>query len=395
MSGGAAKGRFLRVSAASPPGACEVPSGYVQVTSREINGRVASTWLSGSVEDALWDDFLEGTPLGHFQQSSLWAQAKASEGWRPIRILLTIDGDPGGGFQVLARKSRFGGIGYVSKGPVLAREEPALAEFLLEQLVWTAKRHRLLALIVQVPDESRIDARLFGRRQFLPNHLIDVGRATLLADLSRGADAILRRLRKATANEIRQARQRGIRIREGGEADVGTFFRLMTATCERQGTQPNPASEPALASVWRAFHAAGRMRLTLAEYEGEAVAGSWCFCFGERVTGWKKGWSGRQRERHPNSLLVFEAIEWASRQGYKLFDFCSLSPDVARALLRGETLSEEQRKSRDFLHLSFGDKPALLPESQIHVSRWWARGIYRTIMANRWLRRTVKGLLRT
>ncbi|MGO8678922.1 MAG: lipid II:glycine glycyltransferase FemX [Limisphaerales bacterium] len=369
------------------------PSEHACVASREVDGRKAVLWLSPGLRDDRWDAFLQASPLGHFQQSSLWAQAKASQGWRPIRVLLTIDGSLAGGFQILARTRRFGSIGYVSKGPVLAGEEPALAEFLVQQLAATARRCRLLGLVVQAPDESGLDVQLLGRGQFLLNHLVDVGRATLLADVSRGPDEVLSRLRKTTACEIRQARRRGIQVRQGGEADVGAFFRLVTTTCERQGTRPDPPSESALASAWAAFHPTGHVRLTLAEYEGEAVAGSWCFCFGNRVTGWKKGWSGRHRERHPNSLLIFEAVEWASRHGYKLFDFCSLSPDIARILLRGEPLSQEHKKGRDFVHLSFGNKPVLLPESHIFVNPWWARALYRAVVANRWLRPAIKRLV--
>src|SRR4051812_17228245 len=92
----------------------------VPVCSRVIDGRVATASWSPELTDSAWDDFLQGTSLGHFQQSSLWARAKSGQGWRPIRIVLRLDGQIAGGFQILARRSRrFGSVGYIYKGPVV------------------------------------------------------------------------------------------------------------------------------------------------------------------------------------------------------------------------------------------------------------------------------------
>src|ERR1017187_3150477 len=105
----------------SPLAASGLGSHYVPVCSRLINGQQAAAWLSPELEDPYWDDFLKATPLGHFQQSSLWARAKDIEGWRPVRMILTLDGQIAGGFQILTAHTRFGLIGYVSKGPVVIK----------------------------------------------------------------------------------------------------------------------------------------------------------------------------------------------------------------------------------------------------------------------------------
>src|SRR5262245_61106752 len=73
---------------------------------------------SASLSDAACDEFLRSTPLGHFQQTSLWSQVKATEGWHILREMMLIGGEIVGGFQILYRPSRFGRVGYLSKGPV-------------------------------------------------------------------------------------------------------------------------------------------------------------------------------------------------------------------------------------------------------------------------------------
>ncbi len=328
-----------------------------------------------------WDQFLASVPLGHFQQSSQWALAKSTEGWKPIRAILNSGGRIVGGFQILARDTRFGRFGYISKGPVAAEETPeALAE-MIRAVKNTARTERLHALIVQAPDASRIESSLLSSHGFLPNRLVDVVRATLLVDLSLGMEQIGRCMRKNTWVEIRQAQRRGVTIREGTEKDLPAFFELMLATCQRQETRPSPSSAQDLLGVWKAFASKGSARLSLAECDGTAVAGAFCICFGSRVTIWKKGWSGAHRDRHPNQLLLFESIEWAARNGYELFDFAALAPDTARTLLQGGPLSETQKKSRDFVHLSYGNKPVLLPEDQVYLPNPFLRHAYRMAMA--------------
>jgi lipid II:glycine glycyltransferase (peptidoglycan interpeptide bridge formation enzyme) len=77
-----------------------------------------TAWISSEQEDRQWDMFLQENPSGQFQQSTFWAKTKSVNGWRPIRVVLTRGERIAGGFQLLLRPSRWGEIGYVSKGPV-------------------------------------------------------------------------------------------------------------------------------------------------------------------------------------------------------------------------------------------------------------------------------------
>jgi lipid II:glycine glycyltransferase (peptidoglycan interpeptide bridge formation enzyme) len=361
-----------------------------RIASHRLRDKLVEAWSVPELEDSCWDAFLESTSLGHFQQSSLWARAKQTEGWDTVRVVVTLDEEMVGGFQILIRQSRFGKIGYIYKGPVLVSEESSVLTFLVEVIASTVRLNHLKAIIVQPPDQAVIDEALMRKYHLLPNHLLHVISATLLVDLSNGLDKIRDGIRKNTAIEIRQAERRGIKIRQGDERDLNVFFRLMLATCERQQTKPIPATESALHSVWSIFNKKGRIQLFLAEFEYDIVAGGLCFCFGERVTIWKKGWSGQHREKHPNQLLLFKIIEWAQQRGYKLFDFAALDPHIASALLHGNSLSENQKKSRDFIHLSFGDRPMLLPPSYIYIPNIVTRFIYRILTTNNGLKHFVK-----
>jgi hypothetical protein len=377
-------------TSSTPLAASGLGNHYVPVCSRLINGHQAAAWLSPELEDPYWDDFLKATPLGHFQQSSLWARAKDIEGWRPVRMILTLDGQIAGGFQILTRHTRFGLIGYVSKGPVVIKKEDALLDFMTELVVSTVKANHLKALILQSPDQSIIDDSILTRHRFLPNHLVDVVSATLIVDTACSMDEIMSRMRRTTMLELKRSQKRGIKIREGGEQDIKTFFRLMTTTCKRQQTSPSPATESAMLEIWKAFHPTGRIRLSVAEYETGPVAAAVCLCFGERVTFWKKGWSGEHRERHPNQMVMFDAIRWSQSQGYKFFDCAAMNHDTAVNLLNGKPLSETQKKARDFFLLGYGGTPTLLPESKVYISNPALRFMYRSTMHFLWSRALAK-----
>ena len=358
-------------------------SHYERRSLRLIAGYRVYGVVSEMLEDVEWNAFLQSTLLGHFQQSSLWAQAKQAEGWRPIRCVLTMEDRVVGGFQILTRQSRMGRIGYISKGPVIEPEDPALMDYLIEQIVSVTRTYRIRALIVQPPDESRLNGALLARHCFLPNHLVNVISATLLVDLSDGMAGIEKQMRKSMLMQVNRARRRGVAIREGGEKDIRVFFSLMSSTCERQGTNPSPRTESDMMALWNAFHPNGAIRLTLAECEGETVAGLLCLRFGQRVTAWKKGWSGKYSDRYPNQLLSYEAIDWAQRAGANVLDFAAMRRDIALAMLAGKLPDKKWETSRDWFNLGFGNKPQLLTESQIYISNPLARFLYKGVVAYR------------
>jgi len=273
-----------------------------------------------------------------------------------------------------------GTIGYLYKGPVSAPDEPAFLDYLLELLVSIARTNQLKAVIVQPPDESKLNGAFLARHHFLPNRIVDVISATLLVNLSFGMTDIVNRMRKSTVVQVKRARRRGVVIREGGETDIHTFFSLMKSTCERQRTTPVPSTEAALRAVWEAFRPQDGVRLSLADCEGEPVAGMWCIRFGQRITGWKKGWSGAYPERYPNQLVAFEAIEWACRTGGKLFDFSAMDRKIAVDMIRGVPLDENCEVSRDWFNLGFGNTAQLLPESRIYISNPIARFLYKGVV---------------
>lgn len=304
----------------------------------------------------------------------MWARYKASEGWNHYRLLLTSAGGVIGGFQLLWRRSRFGRLGYVSKGPVTHPESAATVGYLERRLRRAAQDLKLVALVCQFPDESGIEPGFVRETGFVESNPMGVIESTYLVDVGPPMDELRRNMSSSLRRNIRKARKLGLVVREGTEADLPRFFELMAATCRRQNTRPNPPNAESLRLLWRAFHPTGSIRLTLVDGDGISPAGKLALNFGDRVSVWKKGWDGSHVEWHANELLEEDALEWAHHHGYRVCDFCSIDRPAAEGILGGHAPARMQLTSRDEYHLRFGGYPKLLPRSRLFITnpvlRW-------------------------
>jgi len=323
--------------------------------------------LSRSLADPDWDAFLQSTGLGQYQQSTMWARYKASEGWQPLRYLFTNDHRILGGFQILCKETRFGRLGYIPKGPVLPDGGPIEYERAIDLMVRAAHDHDLRALIAQPPDDCVEATELMHRKGFLTSNLLNVIDSTLVVPLDNEINDVIRRMDPETRRKIRQARKNNISIREGEKEDLPIFFELMATTCRRQSVVPNPSSPLLLQALWDAFRPSRHIDITFAVHNGKILAGALCILFGNRVTIWKKGWSESGGEFRPNDFLHENVISKAHRNNYANFDFAGLDREIALSLISGNPLSDSQKKSRDAFNLRFGGFPKLLPKAMIYV----------------------------
>jgi hypothetical protein len=342
-------------------------------------------------DDPVWDGFLEGTNLGQFQQTSGWAIVKAADGWKLARSVVARSGAIIGGVQLLWKQKGPFRIGYATKGPVVVSSDIDDLELVLDGLFALTRQLRLSALIVQPPDLQTNLPSFLQQRGLQHERFMGVIGSTLLVDLSDGLAAVEAGMRRRTLQEIRQAKRRGVVVREGERKDLPAFFSLMKQTCERQGgLPPNPSSEAGLGVLWDAFCLPPRCRLTLAESQGKPIAGLLCVAFGQRLTLWKKGSEAGSNGLHPMALLYQESLAWGGNNGFREADFGSIRSDIATAIELNQPLSEAQRQTRDFYNLGFGGRPLRLPQAMIHFPNPLFRLGYAGITKFPWLRRAAK-----
>lgn len=326
-----------------------------------------------------WDSFVANQPFGQYEQSSKWAELKSIYGWRPIRFSLIRGGEILGGAQILTRRlPLIGGIGYVTKGPLYASNEPALLEMLVHGLCASARKYRLQYLIVQPPDNADGISSHFVSSGFRTDTMVDMVDATTVIDLRPDIEEIFRNMSKNNRRFIRHAERKGISVLEGSEEDIGTFFLLMLETCKRQGVAPNPPDAEFLHKLWRVFNPDGHAKLFLAAYRGEVISGVFAIPYGNVVRAWKLGWSGAHGDLKPNQLLFWEMIKWAKDQGYRYFDFVSVDRTAAEKVLEGAHFSRVAT-GHSFFKLMFGGQVRLLPTAYSYIYNPFLRAAYARI----------------
>jgi len=306
---------------------------------------------------------------------------KQSQGWKIARVIIALGDEPVVGFHLLWRHSLLGRVGYVSKAPVIIPADPSLVHHAIGMLCAISRRMRLRALIVQPPDSDRQIETELDHHRFLPNAVYKFNAATWLVDLRNGFAAVEKGMNRSTRQNIRQARKRGVTVREGSRDDLDTFFGMMAATCQRQGVHAEPSKVEALRALWDAASPTRSIRLSIAENAGKPIAGLISLTYANRVTFWKKGWTTECSDLHPNELLMHEALEWSHAAGYELCDYAAMDRSIAVALLNHEQLTDAQKKSRHLFNVRLGGFPQLLPESRVYFPNPLVRGIYRLAAA--------------
>ncbi len=153
---------------------------------------------------------------------------------------------------------------------------------------------------------------------------------TLILDLADSEEELLKRLRQKTRYNISLAAKKGVKIKEGGEADFSEFWRLLNLTGARDNFRLHGAEH------YRNLLDASSdfIKLFFASYNGKNIAAG-LFCF----------WGGRATYLHGASdnefrnvmapyLLQWSVIKKAKESGYKYYDFYGISdkkwPGVTR-----------------------------------------------------------------
>lgn len=297
----------------------------------------ATVEIRSDLPPDVWDAFVAAHPHGHVLQMSAWGELKSAFGWTAERIALAEGGSLRAGALVLYRllPLGLGLLAYIPRGPLVDWERPDEAQALLAAAERAARARGALALVVEpdLPDEPRWQD-LLASLGLRPSPLGGIQpRRTLVVDIGRPEEEILAAMRQKTRYNIRLAARRGVVVREGTEADLPAFYRLMEATARRDrfGIHPQAYYERA----YRLFVPQGRAALLMAEVEGVPVAGLMVFALPPRAWYFYGASGDAHREKMPTYLLQWEAMRWARARGCTEYDLWGI-PDADEATLEAE-----------------------------------------------------------
>ena len=254
-------------------------------------------------------------------QTSAWGALKSRFGWEDERLGLSAGTEVTAGAQVLYRRlpAGLGRLAYIPRGPLVRWENAAEVADLLHGIGRAVRARGAIALMIE-PQllDTPTHADQLRRLGFQPSPVMIQPPRTIVVDLGKREEAILGAMKSKTRYNIRLAERKGVTVREAGASGLAAFCKLMGTTGARDEFSVHaPAYYEA---AFELFAPRDWVRLLLAEVEGEAVAGIMVFAVPPN-TWYLYGASGdAHREKMPNYLLQWHAMEWARSQGCTSYD---------------------------------------------------------------------------
>jgi lipid II:glycine glycyltransferase (peptidoglycan interpeptide bridge formation enzyme) len=266
-----------------------------------------------------WNNFTASHPETHLLQTGAWGELKSSFGWKPVRIIVDVDGA-----QILFKRLPGGlSVAYVPRGPVGRLTDTLLAEI---DLVCREERAVFLKLEPDAWAGEQPDL-VEKAKSWHPARTIQP-RRTILISLTQSEDELLAAMKQKTRYNIRLAEKKLIVIRPSD--DLETFHKMMLVTGARDGIGAHARSY--YEKAYQLYHPTGQCELLFAYFEDQPIAAVMIFAAGK--TAWYVYGASTEIERNrmPTYLLQWEAIRWAKQHGYSIYDLWGI-PDVDEAEL--------------------------------------------------------------
>lgn len=276
----------------------------------------------------VWDDFVASRG-GHVLQSTAWGELKSRFGWSALRLALVRDDTLIAGAQILFRRLPLGlRLAYIPRGPVVDFNDHSTVDALCDALFTVAKSRGAFMLKLEPNCLEQLAPDLLLAFNLKLSTCIQP-RTTIHLDLTRDLDTILAQMKSKWRYNIRLAERKGITVREGNADDSPTFYRLMQITSERD--QFAVHSSDYYRTTFELFTARDYARLFVAEYAHEPLAMIFVTAFGGEAIYLYGASSNAHRERMPNHVLHWAAIQWAKARGCVRYDLWGVAA-VADAL---------------------------------------------------------------
>ena len=293
-----------------------------------------------------WNTIIARLPNPHLLQTWEWSQVKAKYGWEPIPLTWKDDKKVVAAAMMLRRRIPIRGFGarlnifYIPKGPLMDWSDEPLRERVLNDLQAFAKKQG--AIFLKIDPDVMLGTGIPGGTDYVVDNggqavMSDLKRKgwlfssdqiqfrnTVLIDLSPSKDDILARMKQKTRYNIRLASRKGVTVRVGNLDDLPMLYKMYAETSVRDGFVIR--DEGYYQTVWSTFmlpstvHGQPSAQPLIAEVGGEPVAAIFVFYFAECAY-YIYGMSREaHREKMPNYLLQWEAMQRAKTAECSLYD---------------------------------------------------------------------------
>ncbi len=156
---------------------------------------------------------------------------------------------------------------------------------------------------------------------------------TLILNLERSEDEILKSMRQKTRYNIRLSEKKEIIIKQ--EKNIDIFYNLIKQTAERD--KINIFNKNYYENLLNYFnknkiinHKSLILNLFFAEHKNQPLSSIIVVGFGNTATYFYGASSNEKRNLMPNYLIQWEAIKWAKKNNYKYYDFWGIESETTK-----------------------------------------------------------------
>ncbi|MBT3720065.1 peptidoglycan bridge formation glycyltransferase FemA/FemB family protein [archaeon] len=222
-------------------------------------------------------------------------------------------------------KKKINGNKYFLKAPkglVLNKksDQKKILELLAQEIKKIAKQENIIFCRIAPPYEGRVENldSNFKKPKLLTN--LKEPENTLILDLSKSEDELLKLMHQKTRYNIRLAEKKEVVIKQ--EENVDVFYDLIQETAKRD--KINIFDKKYYQNL---FNSNLNITQFVAYHENQPLSSIIVVGYGDTATYFYGASSDEKRNLMPNYLIQWKAIQWAKERGYKYYDFWGVSED--------------------------------------------------------------------
>lgn len=271
-----------------------------------------------------WQKLYETVAPDSFLQTYEWGEFQSEQIFR--LGVYTADNVLIGAALLIKIKAKRGTYLLCPHGPLLQPQAVEELQLLLDAIIELGRTEhvdfiRIAPLLPAKTDQST----KFERRKFKRAPLHVHPELSWILNIMPAETALLAQMRKTTRYCIKKAEKDGVTVRAStSQADLESFWQLYQATAERQKFVP--FSKSYLERELKVFGQHDMVRIFLAEYDGEPIAGA-IIIFTAHEAFYHQGASASIANKlNAAYLLQWEAIKLAKQRGCQKYNFWGISP---------------------------------------------------------------------
>jgi peptidoglycan pentaglycine glycine transferase (the first glycine) len=273
-----------------------------------------------------WNRLIISNPDGgHFLQSLQWGDFKKEWDWRPLRFIFENDSQKIA-IQILEKKTFMGRIWYCPKGPGLTSFSAKFWPDIIKSFAEAGRKNNAFVLKIE-PEviETEEEIKNYAALDLVKSKEDLQFKATIFVDLKKPEEEILASFKPKTRYNIRLSQKHGVSVREDSSRNgMEILYGLFSETGKRAGFFQRPKEY--YCGYWKKCVESDMGKIFIAEFKNEPLAALFAYRLGKKFW-YKDGGSSRKfREAMAPYLLQWEAMRWAKKNGYEIYDLVAVPP---------------------------------------------------------------------